>query len=97
MSIFDKLKSSAKQAVSTAAKSVGNKKETFTFRALPESLEELQALPEASLDTPFRTAALTVLALCAYAADKNIGTEMLAARPPSAERTGDLLHQRPFP
>ena len=51
MSIFDKLKSSAKQAVSTAAKSVGNKKETFTFRALPESLEELQALPEASLDT----------------------------------------------
>ena len=77
MSIFDKLKSSAKQAVTTAAKSVGDKKETFTFKALPESLEELQELPEASLDTPFKTAALTVLALCAYAADKNIGTEMI--------------------
>ena len=77
MSIFDKLKNSAKQAVTTAAKSVGDKKETFTFKALPESLEELQALPEASLDTPFKTAALTVLALCAYAADKNIGTEMI--------------------
>ena len=29
------------------------------------------------MDTPFKTAALTVLALCAYAADRNIGTEML--------------------
>ena len=29
------------------------------------------------MDTPFKTAALTVLALCAYAADKSIGTEML--------------------
>lgn len=37
----------------------------------------MQSLPEASLDTPYKTAALTVLALCAYAADKNIGTEML--------------------
>ena len=77
MSIFDKLKSTAQQAVSTTARSVGNKRETFTFSSLPESLAEMQALPEASLDTPFKTAALTVLALCAYAADKNIGTEML--------------------
>ena len=77
MSIFDKLKSTAQQAVSTTARSIGNKRETFTFSSLPESLAEMQALPEASLDTPFKTAALTVLALCAYAADKNIGTEML--------------------
>ena len=77
MSIFDKLKNTAQQAVNTAIKSVGSKRETFTFASLPESLAELQALPEASLDTPFKTAALTVLALCAYAADKNIGTEML--------------------
>ena len=77
MGIFDKLKSKTQQAVTTAARSVGNKRETFTFAALPESLAEMQALPEASLDTPFKTAALTVLALCAYAADKNIGTEML--------------------
>ncbi len=77
MSIFDKLKSTAKQAVSTAAQSIGNKSETFTFTSLPESLAEMQALPEASMDTPFKTAALTVLALCAYAADKQIGTEML--------------------
>ena len=81
MGIFDKLKSTAKQAVNTAAntaaQAIGSKRETFTFPALPESLAEMQALPEASMDTPFKTAALTVLALCAYAADKNIGTEML--------------------
>ena len=77
MSIFDKLKSTAGQAVNAAAQSIGSKRETFTFTSLPESLAEMQALPEASLDTPFKTAALTVLALCAYAADKNIGIEML--------------------
>lgn len=77
MSIFDKLKSSAKQAANTAAQSIGTKREKFTFTSLPESLAEMQALPEASLDTPQKTAALTLLALCAYAADKNIGTEML--------------------
>ena len=81
MSIFDKLKSTAtqaaKQAVNSAVQTIGAKRETFTFAALPESLAEMQALPEASLDTPYKTAALTVLALCAYAADKQIGAEML--------------------
>ena len=79
MGIFDKLKNTAQQAVVSAVQSAGNKRETFTFSALPESLAEMQALPEASLDTPFQAAALTVLALCAYAADKNIGTEMLGS------------------
>ncbi len=77
MSIFDKLKNTAQQAVNNAVKTVGSKSETFTFNSLPESLAEMQALPEASLDTPFKAAALTLLALCAYAADKSIGTEML--------------------
>ena len=77
MSIFDKLKQGAKNAVQGAVGALGNKSETFTFSALPESLEQMQSLPEASLDTPFKTAALTVCALCAYAADKQIGTEML--------------------
>lgn len=81
MSIFDKLKKTAqdtvKQGVKNAAASMTAQKETFTFGALPESLAELQALAEASLDTPFKTAALTVCALCAYAADKEIGAEML--------------------
>lgn len=77
MGIFDKLKNSAIDTVVSAAGSIGNRAETFTFAALPESLAELRALPEAALDSPFQTAALTVLALCAYAADRNIGQEML--------------------
>lgn len=72
MSIFDKTKSAPLSANSNGANS-----KTFLFEKLPESLEELQALPEASLDDPYKTAALTVLALCAYGADKKIGTEML--------------------
>jgi len=81
MSIFDKLKKNAgdalNQGVKNAASAITSQKETFTFAALPESLAELQALPEAAMDTPFKTAALTVCALCVYAADKTIGTEML--------------------
>ena len=81
MSIFDKLFSkaadAAADAVKTAASNIGNKKEEFTFAALPESLDELKSLPEAKLDDPYKAAALTVVALCVYAADKNIGKEML--------------------
>jgi hypothetical protein len=51
--------------------------QTFTFSALPEDTASLRALPEASLDTPFKAAALTVCALCAYAANPDIGIEML--------------------
>ena len=77
MSIFDKIKKGATEVAKTAAQSFGNKSETFTFVALPESLAEMKALPEAELTSPYQTAALTLCALCAYAADKNIGTEML--------------------
>ena len=78
MGIFDKLKSnmgSSSTQPSQLDKSV--RSETFTFYALPESLAELQSIPEASMSSPFQTAALTVLALCAYVADQNIGIEML--------------------
>ena len=61
MGIFDKLKSTAQQAVNSAAQSAGSRRETFSFSALPESLAEMQALPEAGLDSPFKTAALTLL------------------------------------
>lgn len=81
MGIFDKFKSAANSAVggavNSAVNAIGSKKETFTFAKLPESVAELQALPEACLDSPFKTAALSVLALCAYGADRSVGTEML--------------------
>ncbi len=72
MSIFDKLNGNTATNTNSNA---GTK--TFTFARLPESLAEMQSLPEAVLNDPFQTAALTVCALCVYAADKNIGAEML--------------------
>lgn len=84
MSIFDQLKNavSAASAASAAPNppltpKPQNESHTFTFNALPESVDEMKALPEASLDTPYKTAALTLLALCAYAAAPEIGKEML--------------------
>jgi len=74
MSIFDNLKKSVAAATGGL---VGTTSQTFTFAALPESLAEMQALPQAALTDPFQTAALTVCALCVYPADKAIGTEML--------------------
>lgn len=77
MSIFDKLKKTVSSTVTNAAGASFNKKEIFTFAQLPESLAQMQSLPEAALQTPFQTAALTVCALCAYAAEPQIGIEML--------------------
>lgn len=74
MGIYDKVQP---DTVITTAVPAGNRCETFTFQALPASLTELQALPEAALVAPFQTAALTVLALCAYAADRMVGQQML--------------------
>ena len=54
-----------------------SRKETFSFEALPKNLAELQAMPEAVLDDPFKTAALSLCALCVYAEDREAGTEML--------------------
>ncbi|MGN1340050.1 MAG: DUF6935 domain-containing protein [Oscillospiraceae bacterium] len=77
MSIFDNLKHNTPAPETKPSSAIGTRTETITFSALPESLAQMQSLPEASLDSPFKTAALTVCALCAYAADKSIGTEML--------------------
>ena len=75
MSIFDSLKNGAQAAPDASQPAQGSF--TFTFDALPESVDEMKALSEAALDTPYKTAALTVCALCAYAAAPEIGREML--------------------
>lgn len=75
MSIFDNLRNQVANTVGGNTPQSGTF--TFTFQKLPESLNELKALPEVALDTPYKTAALTVLALCAYAAAPEIGKEML--------------------
>ena len=76
MSIFDRFKPSG-PCVPCEAPKTTQQKQTFTFAALPESLAQMQALPEAALTDPFQTAALTVCALCAYAASPEVGAEML--------------------
>lgn len=88
MGIFDSLKRSAEsmlkkeatKAVSDAAQSIGkgrNHSESFTFTALPTNVAELQALPEASLDSAFKTTALTIAALCRYEQNPDEAIEML--------------------
>lgn len=54
-----------------------SKKETFVFDSLPVDLGALQGLPEATLATPFQTAALTVVALCRYGENPEAALEML--------------------
>ncbi|MBQ5673597.1 MAG: ROK family protein, partial [Lachnospiraceae bacterium] len=67
MGLFDNLKRQAMNKVNTsgsqainslanaagnAVRNMGNKKETFTFTAIPSSLNEFTALPYADLSTP---------------------------------------------
>jgi hypothetical protein len=93
MSIFDSLKQAAisalkresrkavNKAVNTAVQNIGkgrNHTETFTFDTLPQTLEALQTLPEAKLDTAFKTTALTILALSRYESDPQTAYAMLS-------------------
>lgn len=55
----------------------GNKSKTFTFENLPTTVEELQAMPEASLQDCYATVALTLAVLCNYEADVNETIAML--------------------
>ena len=92
MGLFDSLKRQAEaaikrevsqginKAVNNAVQPVGkgkNHTETFTFTALPKSVAELQVLPEASLDSAFKTTALTLAALCNYEHNPEATIEML--------------------
>lgn len=92
MSLFDNLKNqltsqmkreatkAVNNATKTAAQNIGkgrNHTETFSFSSLPTNLAELQALPEASLDSAFKTTALCIAVLCNYEKDTNATWEML--------------------
>ena len=54
-----------------------SKSETFVFASIPTNLDELSSLPEAAMNNPFQAAALTVLALCRYCEDTQMGIEMI--------------------
>ena len=50
---------------------------TYTFNRLPQNINELQALPEASLTDPYAVAALTLAALTRYGTSSSDCFEML--------------------
>lgn len=81
MAFFDKLKNQAASAITEAVKqtaaNIGNKTEKIVFADIPESLEAFKSLPQAALSTPFDTAAMTVVALSVYPADKELCFRML--------------------
>ncbi len=54
-----------------------NGSETIVFQKLPTNLTELQSHPAATLDTPYKTAALAIAALCSFEKDENSVYEML--------------------
>ncbi len=92
MGLFDSLKKQAEstirrevsqginKTVNNAAQSVAKGRiytETFTFASLPTNIAELQALPESSLDSAFKTTALTLAVLCNYEHNPDATIEML--------------------
>ena len=76
MGLFDKLKNNPAPVVQSAPSGT-NKSVKITFAALPETLEGFKMLPEANMETPFATAALTVLAFCFYPENKDMSLKML--------------------
>ena len=74
------LKKASKKAVDNALQNIGkgrNYTEKFIFIDLPQNVEELKALPEAKLDTAFKTTALVILALNRYEANPEAAIAML--------------------
>jgi hypothetical protein len=92
MGLFDTLKRQAEQAarsataqagqnlvqgMKNAASNMGNKTYNVTLSQMPVNLAQLQAMPEADLKSPEKTAALVIAALCIYPIDKEASCEML--------------------
>lgn len=90
----------ANQAVNKAVSQIGkgrNKSEKFTFLSVPTNVEELKALKEAVLDTPFKTAALTMLVLKMHESDKAACYEMmdfLRGPEPTSTYAKDFIDER---
>lgn len=76
MGLFDKLKNNPAPAPQKAQTGT-NKSVKITFSTLPDTLDGFKALPEAKMDNPFSTAALTVLAFCFYPENKDLSLQML--------------------
>lgn len=81
MGLFDMFANKAGNQIGNAIKQgvqkSGNNSEKITFEVLPETYEQFISLPQASMQTPFQTAAMTVLAFCFYPMDKELSLKML--------------------
>lgn len=58
-------------------KAVSGKSKTYSFESLPKNVEELKALPESALTDVYAVAALSLLALTRFEADKDASIQML--------------------
>ena len=61
----------------TVSKAVSSKSKTYSFEALPQTVDELKALPEAAMTDVYAVAALSLLALTRFEADRNASIAML--------------------
>ena len=92
MGLFDHLKRQALSALKTnggkiaaelgkemkkAVQNAANKSESVVFAEIPATFEAFTALPQAKMETPFDTAALTVAAFCVYPDNKDLSIQML--------------------
>ena len=85
MGLFDSLKNKAVQSVggavrdtvNRAVQSAGNSSETVTLSALPQTLAQLQQMPQSDLQSPYGTVALAIAALCRYAESVDDCVQML--------------------
>ncbi|MBR3057022.1 MAG: hypothetical protein IKG93_03540 [Clostridiales bacterium] len=77
MGLFDNIQNAAGNVGNAFNAGAQETKKTVIFNEMPENLEQLKALPEASLKNPLDVAALTVAALCVYPSNKDASLEML--------------------
>lgn len=79
MSLLNKFKNQAAGAIGQAAGNLmgSGKSVPVTFAALPQTLGEFTALPQAAMQTPFDTAALFVAAICLYPQNQPESIQMI--------------------
>ncbi len=68
----------ADKLANQAINNIKQKKETFTFDRIPETLDEMKALPQANLQNPFGVVALVILAMNNFNRDLDKCKDMLA-------------------
>lgn len=75
--VVSQLTGASQQTAGLMGSAAGSKQETFKFKQLPQSLYELQQLPEAKLDTPYKSVALCMVTLLNFGHSVSNTWEML--------------------